>query len=357
MSVTNVDISSYAPRFEVSVNGVPISTEAAHAISAIEVSRELNRANSFNFTVEDEFSHAGLKWLGQDLFKIGNPVAVALGYSTRLLPMVIGKITELSTQFVSGLRPTFSVTGMDDAYTFLRTPSAAQEFRDKTDSQIVQQIARMAKMISVVDRTETMHPVKTKPANTTYFEFLQRLAEENGYGFFLSGRRLSFTRPGLSAEPDMSLSWGRDLINFRPTMNTAEVLTEVRVRSWDQIRGESIEGRARAGNEQQQESGRRLASQIKRDSHGDAVEEITDRPVRSTEEANRIARSRLEEASNSFITGSAEIIGMPELEPGMCLYLGGLGEWFSGKYFIDKISHRIDGSGYRSTLEVRRNAL
>lgn len=357
MSITNVDISRYAPRFEVLVNGVPISAEATHAISDIEVSRELNRANSFNFTVEDEFSHLGFKWLGQDVFKIGNPVAVALGYSTLMLPMVTGKINELSTQFVSGLRPAFSVSGMDDGYTFLRTPSAAKDFRDKTDSDIVREIAGMAKMMPVVDRTDTTYPVKTKIANRSYFDFLQGLAEENGYKFFLAGRRLHFTRPEVGGQPGVNLNWGRDLISFRPRMNTAEVLTEVRVRSWDQIRGESIEGSARAGDEQRQESGRQLASQHKRDTHGDAVEVITDRPVRSTEEANRIARSRLEEASDSFITGTAEIIGMPELEPGMCLYLGGLGEWFSGKYFIDKVTHRIDGSGYRSTIHVRRNAL
>ena len=357
MSVTNVDISRYAPRFEVLVNGVPISAEATHAISDIEVSRELNRANSFNFTVVDEFSHLGFKWLGQDFFKIGNPVAVALGYSTLMLPMVMGKINELSTQFVSGLRPTFRLSGMDDAYTFLRTPSAAKDFRDKTDSEIVRKIAYLAKMMPVVDRTDTTHPVKTKNANTSYFEFLQRLAAENGYKFFLSGRRLHFTRPQVGAEPGVNLNWGRDLINFRPRMNTAEVLTEVRVRSWDQTRGESIEGRARAGDEQRQEGGRQLASQLKRRIHGDVVEEITDRSVSSTEEANRMARSRLEEASDSFITGTAETIGMPELEPGMCLYLGGLGEWFSGKYFIDKVTHRIDGSGYRSTIQVRRNAL
>ena len=357
MSVSNLDISRYAPRFEVMVNGVPISAEAAHAISSIEVSRELNRANSFSFTVQDEFSPLGFKWLGQDFFRVGSPVAVAMGYSSLLLPMVSGKINELSTEFVSGLRPTFNVAGMDDAYTFLRTPSAARDFRDKTDAEIVREIARMAQMLAVVDRTDTRHAVKTKNSNTSYFDFLQTLAEENGYTFFLAGRRLHFRRPELGAEAGVNLNWGRDLISFRPRMNTASVLTEVVVRSWDRTRGESIEGRARAGDEQRQEAGRQLASEITRNVNGDVVEEITDRPVNSTEEANRIARSRLEEASDSFITGTAETIGMPELEPGMCLYLGGLGEWFSGKYFVDKVSHRIDGSGYRSTIEVRRNAL
>ena len=357
MAVSVAGISHYAPRFLIKINNAEIAAEVSHTIKSVVIEQELNTTNSFRFEVQDEFRGHGFKSLGHELFKFGNAVSIAMGYTGNLVKMVEGKIQDISAVFVQGIAPSFTVEGADSFYVFLTTPGDAVTFTKKTDSQIVTKIAQKAQMEADVDDTTQVHPTKTKNGGESFFNFLQDLAADNGFGLTLAGRRLKFKAPQRGAGPVLGLIWGKDLISFHPRLNTSQALSEVVVRSWDRTNRQMIEARARAGEERQQEGNRRLGSNVVREIYGDVVKVITDRPVRSVEQAREIARAELERASDTFITGTAETIGMPQLQPGMCLHIGGLGTWFSGKYYIQKVTHRIDAGGYRSSLEMKRNAL
>jgi len=357
MAVSIAGISQYAPRFLIKINNAEIAAEVSHTIKSVVIEQELNRTNSFRFEVQDEFRGHGFKWLEHELFKFGNAVSIAMGYTGNLVKMVEGKIQDISAVFAQSIAPSFTVEGADSSYVFLTTPGDAVTFIKKTGSQIVTEIAQKAQMKADVDDTTQVHPTKTKNGGENFFNFLQDLAADNGFGLTLAGRRLNFKAPQRGADPVLGLIWGKDLISFHPRLNTSQVLSEVVVRSWDQTNKQMIEARARAGEERQQETDRRSASDVTREVHGDVVKVVTDRPVRSVEQAREMARAELEKASDSLITGTAETIGIPQLQPGMCLHIGGLGTWFSGKYYIQRVTHRIDAGGYRSTLEIKRNAL
>ena len=358
MPVDAANIEFYAPRFKIEINSAELAAEVSHTIQNVEIVKELNKPNSFRFVVQDEFKGGAFKWLGHDLFKYGNSVSIHMGYTNNMIKMLEGKIQKITADFIKGTAPTFTVDGADNPYTFLTTPSGPKVFRDKTDSAIVEEIAEMAHLEAVVDATEEVAPRKTKKGGKSYLQFLEDLTAANkGYEFFLAERRLNFVKAKQDAKSLMTLTWGKELINFRPALNTTEPYTEVVVRAWDRSGKKLIEGRARAGEEQKQEEGKRLASQIAREIYGDVVKVFTNKPVRTVAEAQREAQKELDKASNNFITGSAETIGIPELQLRVCLSLDGLGDWFSGKYYIKKITHRIDQNGYRSLFEVRRNAL
>lgn len=358
MPVDATNIEFYAPRFTIEINSAELAAEVSHTIQNVEIVKELNKPNSFRFVVQDEFKGGAFKWLGHDLFKYGNSVSIHMGYTNNMVKMLEGKIQKVTADFMKGTAPTFSVDGADKPYIFFTTPCRAKVFRDKTDSAIVEEIAEMAKLEAIVDATEEVAPRKTKKGGKNYLRFLEDLANANkGYEFFLAERRLYFVKAKKNAKPLMTLTWGKELISFKPTLSTTEPFTEVVVRAWDRRGKRLIEGRARAGEEQKQEEGKLLASQIAREIYGDVVKVFTNKPVRTLAEAQREAQKELDRASDNFITGSAETIGIPKLQPGVCLLLNGLGKWFSGKYYIKKITHRIDQNGYRSLFEVRRNAL
>lgn len=67
--------------------------------------------------------------------------------------------------------------------------------------------------------------------------------------------------------------------------------------------------------------------------------------------AERIAKQRLLEANRAEITGSLTLMGDVRLAAGITVQLGGFG-MFSGKHFVNKVTHKIDGSGYTTTLEL-----
>ena len=357
MTTAAVDIRYYAPKFVVVINGSRLAADISKTILNISVEQELNLLNNFSFEVQDEFRAGQFRWLGHDLFKYGNDVKIHLGYAHHLLDMVEGKIQNIQAEFFQGTAPTFTVTGSDRAYKFLMGRSAAHVFREKKDSEIVEAIAREARLRSTVEGTSITHQVKIKIAGRSYYDFLDELARNNSFELRLSGRELYFG-PALGGRREViNLAWGRELINFRPEINTSGVVTDVVVRSWDRNSRSTIEGRAQTGEEETMESGTRAASQIAREIYGDVVEVITDQPVRSAEEANQRASSRLRQANADLVRGTGDTIGIPEIKPGIALNLIGLGKWFSGQYYVEKVRHNISTNGYKTNFTVSRNAL
>jgi len=365
MALSAVDISSFAPRFEIIVNGARLSADVSHVITSLEIEQELNKMNSFKFQVQDEYAPAGgqgeqsvrpFRWLGHPLFKFGNEVSISLGY-LKLKKVTQGKIQNISASFTQGLAPTFSVEGADSAYVFLTTPSDVEPYRDKTDSDIVGQIANQAQLTPDVDPTSDVFPVKIKQGGKSYLQFIEELAKSNGYEYSLSGRTLSFIQPKTDRPADMSLTWGRDLLSFSPQLKTDAMYTEVIVRAWDRNGRKMIEARANAGDEHRQESQKRFGSEVAQQIYGQAVRVITDRPVTSQAEAQKIALAELQRSSDGLIEASIEMVGRPDLRPGMRIQLDGVGEWFSGKYYVNKATHRISNEGYRTSCDMKRSAV
>ena len=357
-SQQNVDISYYAPGFWVEVNGSRLSAEISKIIKTLTVTMELSKPTNFRFDVQDEFKDERFEWLGNDLFKYGNNLIIHMGYTGNMHKMLEGKIQNISAKFFEGTAPSFTVDGTDNGYEFLNVESGPKVFTNKTDSDIAKKIADLANLKAEVDDTTTVFPTKTKNAGKSYFEFLSDLVESNpGYTFYLSEKVLYFVKGRKDKDSILTLKWGQDLISFNPTLDTREVVSEVIVRGWNSVTKEPIEVSAKAGEETTQEQGKQSASQIAQEIYGDIVKIIAGRPVSSVEEARQIAESELEKSSDSFIKGTADTIGIPELKPDVCITIEGLGEWFSGKYYVEKVVHTIDNNGYRSKFDVKRNAV
>jgi uncharacterized protein len=357
LALSNVDVRYYAPAFRIEMNGKELQAEISHLITGISIEQELKETNQFSFTVQDQMSGGKFTWLGHDLFKYGNLVEIYLGYPNDMKMILKGKVQNIAAEFREGLAPTFTVSGADVVHEPLTIGRDTEVFKDKKDSEIASYIARKISMEPVVDKTKDVFPVKIKKAGVTYLDFLKDLAKRNSFEFYLGGRQMYFIKSRKDLLATLTLSWGQGLLNFRPTINTAQLLSEVVVRGWDTSAKSRIEARAKAGEEQKQEDNKRLASQIAGEIYeSKGVKVIADRPVSSVSEAKQIAMSELEKANEGFIRGSAEIVGIPGLAPGGCLNLDGLGSWFSGKYYIEKVTHKID-QGYRCSLELKRNAI
>ncbi|MCP4367929.1 MAG: phage late control D family protein [Deltaproteobacteria bacterium] len=359
MVSSKVSLSHYVPEFTIEINGKETSADVSKNITSITVDQVLNKPNNFSFKVQDDSKGGRFQWLGHDVFKFGNDVTIHMGYVQNMHKLIEGKIQNIKASFSKGLAPTFTVEGSDNAYDFLMGKSDPRVFNKKKDSDIVKEIAQIGKtkLTAVVDETKEVFPKKTKKGEKSYFAFLKELAESNGFEFYLEGRRLFFVKAKREQDPMCTLKWEEELINFQPTLNTANLITEVIVRGWDKKRKKLIEAKAKAGSETKQEKKKQLSSKIAREIYGDVVKVITDRPVCSVQEAKKIAESELDKASDKFIKGSAEIIGNPEIKTAVCVMLEGLGGWFSGKYYIEKVTHSINSSGYRTKFEAKRNSL
>ncbi len=347
----------YSPRFEIEIEGKNLIRAGAEVLS-VQVAERLSEATRFTLTLGDRFDGArsGFRWLDDPLLTPGNAVTVKMGYASNLATMIVGRIEQINPSLSVGTPSTIAVEGYDLSYDFLKKPSTQRSFVESTDSEIVEVLAAEMKLTPTIDRTEERRPKVVKKGETSYFAFLTELAQRNDYEFFAGGKRLYFVSPREDRPELFALEWGKSLVGFSPRLSTAGLVTGVTVRGWDPRTKQAIVGRAATGEERVQEGGRRKGSEIAAQLGQQAVRELT-RPVSSVSEADRIARAELNRSSDRLIEGTVESVGIPELRAGITLKLDNLGRRFSGKYRVKETTHVIDGSGYRTTVEVKRNAL
>lgn len=91
--------------------------------------------------------------------------------------------------------------------------------------------------------------------------------------------------------------------------------------------------------------------------YGTVEKTITDQPVFSQQQADALAQSLFNKLSVGLVTGTAECIGLPEIRAGTCVLLQGLGKKFSQKYFVDRTTHTIDESGYKTSITLRGDVI
>jgi uncharacterized protein len=58
---------------------------------------------------------------------------------------------------------------------------------------------------------------------------------------------------------------------------------------------------------------------------------------------------------NRRLTATAVVMGEPRLRAGEVLRIEGVGEEFGGFYRIAQVSHLLDGTGFQTSLELRKD--
>lgn len=349
----------YAPRFEIEIQDSKIETELANSIIDISVDQKKDEGALFTIKVHDEFDMKDekFKWLDDDIFKMGNTVKIKMGYGSNLEEMLYGHITGLTPSFFSGEPPTITVSGQDLSYDYLKRKSPEETFSKMTYSDIAQDIAKKAGLTADVDTTTEKFDVLRKDSDVSYYDFIQGLADKAGFQVGIDGKKFLFKKPTDDKKEIFTMQLGRDIVRFKPTMDTTRILSEVEVRWHDPNDPENpIVGTAKAGDERTQEGGRETGSEVAQNVIKAPKKVITHIKVESVDHAKLVAKSVLNKASDSYVGGEGECVGIPQIQPGVCIVLEKMGKRFSGKYYVVAAAHKIGSSGYTTTFTVKRNA-
>src|SRR5260370_40988848 len=89
----------------------------------------------------------------------------------------------------------------------------------------------------------------------------------------------------------------------------------------------------------------------------DKAEIVATKPVESQAEAELLAKQILEGIAKEMVKGTGSIVGLPDTRAGVALEIDGLGDRFSGRYFVVATTHTIGDSGYATQFECRREEL
>jgi phage protein D len=374
----------YAPEFQVDIEGLEMDPTTKNDIIDIKVHRDLDEMSGFDLTLNN-WDDVRLRFKHSDStqFGVGRRVAVQLGYADKLLTVVTGTISTLSPAFPDSASPTVAISGVDGLLRLKdRKPAETEQkiYRQMTDWQIAEQVGARNHLRVVVTKEGPTHE-QVVQKNQDDATFLMERAKRVDFDCFMladadtgqdtlyfirptdgrDGRpvrayRLAYA-PGLTTGPSgQPAGLVPNLLTFTPTLTLSQQVGKVTVRGWDPRTKQAITATSTpedlprttgGGDGQSGPAAADSALQGRQDV-------VVDAPVASEEEARELAKSLLHERAYEFITATGRIAGLPELRPGDNLEIYGLGQRFSGSYFVKRVEHSLSASGFFTDFTVRR---
>lgn len=326
--------------------GQPVQQAVMAAVAEVTVDQHAHLPHMFTIRLHDP----GLELLDNGPFDLTKPIEIsAEDDEGNSFTLVKGEITALEPRFEEGMIAELLVRGYDKSHRLYRE-SKSHAYLNKKDSDLAADIARAAGLQADIEATATVYD-HVYQHNQSDLAFLLERAWRIGYVCYVSDDKLVFKRPS-EGSARITLTWGDDLLSFRPRLTLAEQVDEVVVKGWDVDKQEAIVGQARNG---------RLYPQLGESKNGAAWANgfgagklvIVDQPVVSQAEADALAAARLDELSGAFVQADGLAFRRPDITAGQMVKLEGLGQRLSGEYLVTSATHVYADEGLRTLFTVR----
>lgn len=384
----------YAPQFEIRIKGAQIPNDILRDVVEVTYKDNWKEIDSFELTVNNwDPSTNDFKYVGSETeeslagdtsesrrYRLFEPcskeVEVRMGYTSDLRVMLTGNFTTMEPNFPSSGASTLSVRGLNLLHQ-LRRKQFVTAWENKRDSDIAKNLAtlrdretgkkRFPLPIEIDKNARAKEPEIEYVAQQNQYDidFLLARARQRGYVIFIqeadpkvrgSKRRLYFGPsqegqiPGLR-DVTFKLEWGKSLIDFKPTLTTANQVRSVTVNGWNRRTGRPIQERASL-DDRKLNRNRDLYELLQRCDPREEV--VVEEPVFSPRQARDRATAILMDRQKEMVKASATTVGLPDLRAGKIVQIEGLGSRFSGTYFITDTTHTIGSSGYTTKFNARR---
>lgn len=360
----------YAPAFEIRV-GKPAQGFASPTatydgsqgvVADLRIDTNIDQVNRFSFTLEDCFDRTADSdgAFDEDLrstFEEGTALDVRAGYGGSASESLLwGRVDTVKPTFPSGGSPSLSVSGFD-LTNDLKEGSGSGKWEETDLDSVVEELVSDPPFDGTeVDAGSPSIDTLHHSENSDY-RFLTTLADRHDCEQFSRAGTYYFREQSAAGDSSAvaTLEYGRALRSFTPgsdnprsssgSRGSQPTVGTVKVRHNDEVKKEAIVGEASVEG-------------------GGDEERVETAPVRSTDEAERraeaIAGAIERTGDDNADPGDgrdgdrAETLGLPELQVGTVVKLGGIGEKFSGEYYVESATHRLDDAGYTTSFSVRR---
>lgn len=375
----------YAPEIRLGFAGSPAPAELRGSVSSVSCTTGLGDLDRLEVTLGNE----RLRWLDSPLFRLDTEMSLAIGYAPDEPTQVfVGDVTGTEAAFPAEGMPTLRVIAQDRR-TRLAAASPGRWFgipiptigvlplpdlvvapilavehglQPELDplGAFLSAALSVADAAAVADDPGMGQRVVRRQHSQTTLEFLERIAAENGWELVMEhgpgadGSTLRLMSPASELEPDVTLRYGQSLIDFTPTISQVGQVAGVSVRVWrPEIR---LELTVTVGYDWDRQSldikivpgfglpfGPGVSNQVL----------LAQEPV-TIATAPRVIIAKLLPRLNRRLTATGSCVGNPAIVAGHVMRIEGVGETYGGLYRIASARHTLDGSGYRTSFELRK---
>jgi len=341
------------PAFEISVEGKDIVEKEYMAISNLSVETSIKASDFATFDILNayDYDESFFKWTDKYLV-VGKKIEIKFGYVDKLLTVFEGYITKVSYEFQEGEGPALKIYCMDPAFLMMKGKKT-KIWAKKKHSDIVKEIAGNYKLKSEITATATEYETLVQRYQSDY-EFIQHMAELNGYEFFLVGQQVYFRKLNEEKTSVITLEIGINLLNFDYAVDLASQIGSVVVKGYNK-KQENLEGKS-AKIDKLGSGKKDGVSEVNKLNKTDTVIEIYE-PVVTKKEAEDIAKAQLNSIAMSYVTGSGSTFGLPEIRAGRYLEIKGMWKTEKRLFYITDARHELDEGGYKTHFTLEGNAI
>jgi uncharacterized protein involved in type VI secretion and phage assembly len=346
----------------------------------VTVDTNLYMPAMFSITVKDELdpNTGKLSYTDSDTFKPGSEVKIEI--ETDEIPeeqravratLIIGELTAVEPVFSPSGVPALRVRGYDRSHLLTRGKNtrtygdANPRGQGVSDEQIINTIVQetsgiTGKQVDTSGLSRIKYPYVLQ-YNQTDLEFLWAQARAVGYQVYVEDKTLFFQKAdahrGAESDKPAKLTWPLNLLSFEPRLTLMHQVTEALVKAWDPSQKQLIEGKATTDNSKTipkiglNKKGSAMAKEAFK--VNPATEVVVDQPVVSLDQAKVLAAARFAEAESEFIRADGTCRqGDPRLIAGRVATIEGVGERFSGDYYVTEARHIWAQGAYQVIFSV-----
>lgn len=346
---------AFGTRPTIKLNGTELSGQVEPNIVDVVVETDLNAPGSCTITFTDPERNI-LDTVGVDFLQDLEISASAVEESDEH-PLFVGHVYGFDFM-ADNDAGSFAIIQAYDATYRLKQSRRVKTYRDVTDGDVVNELARDAGIeTGTVEGGSVVHNHLAQ-VNETDWDFLHRLAEASDCTMYVKDGKLEFTTsteasdapsPGDFGSTDpLQLTAGHNLTYFRVRTTASQQVGEIEVRGWDpstkdvvvanakaETRSVSIDGKpADVGN--QHGSEKRVAS----------FPQFTEQAL-----CDAMAKSIADRVAGTFGYGEGQAIGDPRLRAGVAVSIGQTGR-FDGQYTLTSTRHVFGKEGYKTDFVV-----
>lgn len=331
----------------------------------IEVELDEELAAMFRLTIEMEQRNDGSwKYLDDERFTAWTTISIQAGFENSLDDLIDGYITHVRPFFDTDLsKCKLEIWGMDKSVAMDRE-EMLKNWPNKNDSDIAREVFKEYGFnVNNVKDTSVVHDeaISTIIQRETDMQFLKRLALRNGYECYVEGDEAYFGPPLLDdkhPQPDLAVNSGNDTnLNtisievdaLRPTNIAAAQIERMNKQTIDVVIEETDKKLLGPSGQ-----GALLKNGIKPAKIHTAKNVTT-----GNAEMASICRGLFDEAS-WFVTAEGEVDANAYghvLKPRKTVAIKGIGETYSGVFYVSHVTHSFATGGYTQFFKAKRNAL
>src|SRR5215471_6223823 len=340
-------VAGVKPKIE--IEGQPLASEVETLLEQVVVDDHLHLPDMFLLSFRD----SGLQVVKQTKLTIGAKVRISVGSDL----LIQGEVTGLEAEYDSvGSRAI--VRGYDGSHR-LHRGRVTQTYQNVKDSDIARTVAQRAGIQpGTIDDSSTTHE-HVSQVNISDWDFLKARAAEIGFEVAVSEAKLHFRKPKPSQDAPsqgdfrtsdpLQLVFGKDLLEFRPRVSSAEQVKDIKVRGWDPKAKQAVIGSAPAGTTSVQLPATPGALAQK---FGGPTFTSVDHPLSTQREVDATAKALAEQIGSAVAEAEGVARGNPKLRAGTAISVSVVADDFVGRYTLTHTRHIFDAQGYRTLFEV-----